>query len=97
MCAHVSQRKSPFDLSRGLGQVNRALKGMHRCLTHPLMADDQQYEPVQGAFVAGCNLCTEIWLRSGVALDSLLEGHSLWDLALITPGLARSYRFYFLL
>ena len=24
--------------------------------------------------------------RSGVPLDSPLEGHSLWDLALITPG-----------
>ena len=28
--------------------------------------------------------------RSGVRLDSPLEGHSRWDLALITPGLARS-------
>ena len=27
--------------------------------------------------------------RSGVPLDSPLEGHLLWDLALITPGLAR--------
>ena len=27
---------------------------------------------------------------SGVPLDSPLEGHSLWDLALITPGFARS-------
>ena len=32
--------------------------------------------------------------RSGVPLDSPLEGHSLWDLALITPGFARSYLFY---
>ena len=29
--------------------------------------------------------------RSGVPLDSRLEGHSLWDLALVMPGLARSY------
>ena len=35
-------------------------------------------------------------LRSGVPLDSPLEGHSLWDLALIVPGLARSYLFYFM-
>ena len=34
--------------------------------------------------------------RSGVLLDSPLEGHSLWELALITPGLARSYLFYFI-
>ena len=27
--------------------------------------------------------------RSGVPFDSLLEGHSLWDLALLTSGLAR--------
>ena len=27
-------------------------------------------------------------------LDSPLEGHLLWDLALITPGSARSYLFY---
>ena len=33
-------------------------------------------------------------LRSGGPLDSPLVGHSLWDLALITPGLARSYLFY---
>ena len=31
--------------------------------------------------------------RSGVLLDSPLKGHSLWGLALITPGLAWSYLF----
>ena len=35
--------------------------------------------------------------RSGVPLYSPLEGHSLWDLALITPGFAKSYLFYFIL
>ena len=35
--------------------------------------------------------------RTGVPLDSPLEGHSLWDLALITPGSARSYLSYFIL
>ena len=32
---------------------------------------------------------------AAVQPDSPLEGHSLWDLALITPGLARSHLFYF--
>ena len=31
---------------------------------------------------------------SGLPLDSALEGHSLWDLASITPGLARSHLLY---
>ena len=35
-------------------------------------------------------------LGSGVSLDSPLEGHSLRDLASITPGLARSFLFYFI-
>ena len=30
---------------------------------------------------------------SDVSLDSPLEGHSLWDLALIMPGLARRFHF----
>ena len=29
--------------------------------------------------------------RSGAPLDSPFEGHSLWDLASITPSLARSH------
>ena len=33
--------------------------------------------------------------RSGVPFHSPLERHLLWDLALITPGLARSSLFYF--
>ena len=33
---------------------------------------------------------------SGVPRDSPLEGHSLWDFALITTGKARSSAFYFL-
>ena len=32
--------------------------------------------------------------RSGFPFHSPLEGHSLWDLALITPGSARSYLFF---
>ena len=34
--------------------------------------------------------------RSGVSLDSPLEGHSQWDPALIMPGSARSYLFIYL-
>ena len=34
---------------------------------------------------------------SGVPLDSPLEGHLLGDLALLTPGFARSYLIYFVL
>ena len=34
-------------------------------------------------------------LGSGVSRDSPLEGHSLRDLASTTPGLARSFLFYF--
>ena len=33
--------------------------------------------------------------RSGVPVGAPLGGHSLWGLALITPGSARSYLFYF--
>ena len=33
--------------------------------------------------------------RSGIPCDSPLNGHSLWGLTFITPGLARSYLFYF--
>ena len=33
---------------------------------------------------------------SGVPHDSPLEGHSLWDFALTTPGPARSSLFFFL-
>ena len=29
--------------------------------------------------------------RFGVPFNSLLAGHSLWDLALIMPGLAKKY------
>ena len=36
-------------------------------------------------------------LRSGIPLDGPLEGHSLWDLASIAPGSARSYLFYLVL
>ena len=35
-------------------------------------------------------------LGSSVSLDSPLEGHALRDLASITPGLARSFLFYFI-
>ena len=35
--------------------------------------------------------------KTGIPLDSPLEGHLLWDLASITPGLARSHLFYFIL
>ena len=34
---------------------------------------------------------------SGVPQDSPLEGHSLWDFALTTPGPARSSLYYFIL
>ena len=62
---------------------------------HSLQCFMRQHQLQGGAWHADSMLGPTFSPDSGVPLDSPLEGHSLWDSALITPGLARSYLFYF--
>ena len=54
----------------------------------------RRIQAIQSASMSAPVMCTSGLFRSGVPIDSHLECHSLWNVALIAPGVVRSCLFF---